>query len=260
MTLGEAIEQQMRVMYALILRDTRTRYGRAFAGFVLMIVWPLTHALILMVGYYVAHKVAPIGTDVSVFVATGALPYILCLYPARMMMFAIVVNQPLLNFPIVKTFDIIIARGILEIILAFWVVLLFCLILFVAGVDFMPQHPEEAVMAILVTIYLGFSIGCLGAVFYKLTRAWIAVQLAVLGVMYVTSGAFFLPSAMPQWIRNIIWYNPLLHTVEWLRTSYYEGYGHGMLDPAYPIAFSTILLFIALAAERAVRGRLMEAY
>lgn len=258
MTLAQSLQTQARVIYALMLRDMRTRFGRTFAGWLIMILWPLSHALVLMLFYYFAHRFAPIGTDVSVFVGTGVLPYVLCFYPARMTMLALVQNQPLLNLPVIKTFDIILARGILEIVNAFWVVFLFCLILYVADIDFMPKRPEDAVMAILATIYLGFAIGFLAAVLYKLWRAWLGIQIGLLILMYVTSGAFFIPTSLPQWMRDLIWINPMLHAVEWLRSAYYEGYGHGMLNPAYLLSYCTALIFIGLAAERGVRGRLME--
>ena len=62
---------QLRVIYALVLRDTRTRFGRSFVGYIIVVMWPFTHALLLMSGYYLVHTVAPIGTEVSIFVGTG---------------------------------------------------------------------------------------------------------------------------------------------------------------------------------------------
>jgi capsular polysaccharide transport system permease protein len=254
------LREQARVIYALILRDTRTRYGRTWAGFVIMILWPLSHALFLMLGYYLVHRVAPIGADINIFVGTGVLPYVLCLYPARMTMLCLVQNQPLLTFPVVKTFDVILARGILEIIIAFWVVCLFCMILYVSDVDFFPRRSEEAMMAILATIYLGFSIGFFAAVLYKLLRAWNGIQIGLLILAYFTGGAFFVPTALPQWIRDILWFNPLLHAIEWLRAAYYEGYGDGMLSREYLLGYATVIMLLGLVAERGVRGRLQQVY
>jgi capsular polysaccharide transport system permease protein len=253
-----ALRVQLRVIYALILRDTRTRFGRTFGGWVIMVVWPLTHGLLLMSGYYILHRVAPVGTDVSVFVGTGVLPYIICLYPARMMMMSLAQNQPLLNFPIVKSADIIIARGALEIINSLWVISLLCVIMYIAGIDFMPQRPEEAMLAILATIYFGFAIGFISAVFYKLARAWLGIQIGLFALMYISSGAFFVPAVLPPVVRDIIWYNPLFHAVEWLRSAYYEGYGNGMLNREYLLGCATMILFIGMLAERGVRGKLME--
>jgi capsular polysaccharide transport system permease protein len=255
-----AISVQLRVIYALVLRDTRTRFGRSFGGYVLIVLWPFTHAMFLMSGYYIVHKVAPIGTEVSVFVGTGVLPYIICVHPARTMMLCIVQNQFLMNFPIVKAADVIIARGVLEIINAFWVVFLLCAVMYIAGIDFLPQRPEEAILAILASIYLGFSMGFTAAIFYKLVRFWLGIQIGILILMYIGSGAFILPSMLPAIVRDIIWFNPMFHAVEWLRSAYYEGYGQGMLSKEYLLAYATVTLFFGLLAERGVRGKLMEAH
>jgi capsular polysaccharide transport system permease protein len=254
------IQEQARVIYALILRDTRTRFGRTFGGFLVMILWPLSHALSLLAGYAVVHSVAPIGTDPSIFVATGVLPYILCIYPARESMPSLVLNSPLLSFPIVKPFDVLFARGILQIIVAFWVAFMFCLIMYLFNIEIMPRNPEEALLAILATIYLGFAIGFLGAILYKITRVWLAFQIAILIVMYLSGGIFFIPTALPQWLRDILWFNPMLHAIEWLRSAYFEGYGQGMLSREYLIGYSTVTLFLGLLAERGMRGKLQQAF
>lgn len=260
MTLAQSLQTQARVIYALMLRDMRTRFGRTFAGWLIMILWPLSHALVLLLAYYGAHQIAPLGTDVPVFIGTGVLPYILCLYPVRMMMACLVQNQQLLNFPIVKTIDVIIARALLEIGNSFWVIFLFCLILYLAGADIFPKRPEDAVMAILAILYFSFAAGFTAAILYKIWRTWLGIQILLLIVMYLTAGAVFIPANAPQSIREIIWFNPMLHAVEWLRSAYYEGYGHGMLNIGYLLGYSTALLFFGLVAERAVRGRLLEAY
>lgn len=253
-----ALREQARVIYALILRDTRTRFGRTFAGFLIIILWPLTHGLFLMLGYFLAHKAAPIGTDIGIFVGTGVIPYILCLYPARMMNFSLVHNQHLFAFPIVKPFDVILARGILEIVVAFWVVAIFCSILFVAGIDFMPHRPEEAVLALAATVYLSVAIGFVSAVCYKIFRAWYAIFIGSIILAYVGSGAFFIPTYLPPLLRDVIWFNPLFQAVEWLRSSFYEGYGDGMLSRGYLLGYSTLTLFLGLALERGLRGKLQQ--
>jgi capsular polysaccharide transport system permease protein len=170
----------------------------------------------------------------------------------------LVLNQPLLHFPVVKSFDVILARGIVEIVTAFWVTAIFCAILFIFGVDVMPIYPQEALLAIFATIYLGFSIGFLGAVFFKVFRPWIVVVIILMIGMYAGSGALFLPSALPQWVQDYLWWNPLLHSVEWLRTAYYDGYGSHLLSRGYLLSFATFNLFLGIAAERAIRGFVLQ--
>lgn len=256
---ASALKVQARVIGALILRDMRTRFGRKITGWIIMVMWPLSHLMFLMIGYLIAHRIAPIGTNVTVFIGTGALPYILCLYPARMIMLCLVQNQPLLLFPPVTAVDVIIARSALEIVNAFWVVALFCLALFVLDIDFLPMRYADAILAILATIYLGFAIGFISAILYKLVRAWLAIQIVLLILAYIVSGAIVPITSVPEQFRQWLWFNPLVHSVEWLRSAYYDAYGEGILNRGYLIGYATMLLFVGLITERAVRGRLLEA-
>jgi capsular polysaccharide transport system permease protein len=263
LTAGEQIRRegpfriQVRVIGALILRDMRTRFGRSFFGWIIMVIWPLAHLACLLAGYVLVHRIAPIGTDVTVFASTGVLPYILCLYPARMIMFCLVQNQQLLLFPIVSAIDIIVARSILEIVNAFWVVFVFCLVLYIAGIPFLPYDYTNAVFAILSTIYLGFSIGFFSAVMMKIARLWFVVQFGGLLFAYIFSGAFVPVSLAPTWAQDLLWFNPLVHCVEWLRSAYYEGFGESILSPAYLLGYSTVTLVSALIIERSLRGLLL---
>lgn len=249
---------QIRVVGALMLRDMQTRFGRSFFGYVISVAWPLAHLLALMVVYLVIRRAIPVGTNAPVFLGTGILPYILCLYPARMIMMSLFQNQPLLYFPIVKSFDVILARGILEIITAFWVTAFFCAILYLFGVDIMPVNAEEALLAIFATIYLSFAIGFISAVLYKMVRAWMVVVILLLITMYFTSGALVMPSTLPDWVQYYMWFNPLLHSVEWLRAAYYDGYSYGMLSRTYLVGFATVLLAAGFMAERAFRGMILQ--
>ena len=255
----QAIQSQARVIGALMLRDMRTRFGRTFFGYLVIVGWPLSHLLMLMVIYTLTRSVIPIGTNASVFFATGVLPYILCLYPSRMTLMSLVQNYPLLYFPIVKSLDVVLARGLLEIITAFWVTAIFCFLLVLFGIDIMPIHLEEALLAVFATIYLAFSLGFFGALIYKVFRPWQIVHIIAMIVMYFCSGALFLPSALPDTVQYYIWFNPLLHSVEWLRSAYYDGYSYGLLSKPYLLGVSTAFLMAGLIAERSMRGIILQA-
>jgi capsular polysaccharide transport system permease protein len=254
---ASAIASQVRVIYALILRDMRTRFGRSFLGYLVAIAFPLTHLLVLTASHVAIKRIAPVGTDHALFIATGILPYILCFYPARMIMLCIVQNHPLLAFPIVKPLDIMFARAALEVVIAFTVTIIYLLVLLTSDVEAVPLDAVEATAAILSTIFLGVGIGMLSAILYKLTRAWLAIQIGTMILLFASCGAFFVPTALSEEIRNILWYNPLLHSVEWLRLAYYEGYGEEMLSRQYLISVAVALFFISILGEKAIRGRIM---
>ena len=250
---------QKRIIGALILRDMKTRFGRSHVGYLIAIAWPLSHMLLIMGAQFVTARVTPIGTDLTVFAGTGILPYILCLYPARMMTLAIMVNQPLLLFSIVKTTDMIIARAILEILTSCVVAMIFMFVLYAADVDFQPIDISEAVFAVLASIYVGISIGTLNAVLYMLFRqAWMIIFILIMIAGYSTSGAFVLSSNLSLDVRNVLWFNPIFQCVEWLRSAYYDGYGSSSLSKIYVLGFASVCLFLGVLGEKLFRGRFYQ--
>jgi len=253
------IAVQLRIIRALVLRDMRARFGAGFVSYVVAIGIPLIHLLGLMVVPLIADQIAPIGTDYGLFAATGVLPYILCLYPARMTMLCLVDSGPLLSFPAVKPLDVIWARALLETVMAVTVTLIFIFCLRLADIEVMPHDAAQATAAILSTIYLGLGMGFVGAILFKLFRAWMFGQLLIVIVMYLTSSAFVLPRMLPPEVREVIWFNPLLHSVEWLRLAYYEGYGEDLLSRTYLLGFATVLFALGMLFERLLRGRLIMA-
>ena len=257
---SRAFSIQKRVISALILRDMKTRFGRTHVAYLIAIAWPLAHMLGIMGVQFAIGRVVPIGTDLAVFAATGLLPYILCIYPARMMMQAIKLNQPLLLFSIVKTTDMLIARGILEVLSAAVVAMIFVFIMYASNVDLTPIDMSEAIMAVLGSIYLGVSVGALSAIFFILFgMGWNVTFILISILLYATSGALLLSSTYPPELLDVLWYNPLFQLVEWMRTAYYDSYANSPLSRTYVLGFATASLFLGLITERIFRGRLYQA-
>ena len=255
----DAQHRQGYVIKALVLRDMRSRFGRNYLGYLIAILWPLSHLAFISLLYSAANRIAPTGGDPMVFVSTGVMPYILCLYPSRLMTFAIFSNKNLLQFPIVKSLDLVLARGILEVLTAFCVVAAYAACLLAMGVDIQPLSDSDAVLAICATVYFSLACGLLNAIVFMLWPSWQIAYIIIIIIMYGTAGTFIQASVFPENVRDYIWYNPLLHCVEWLRLGYYEDSGESMLSRTYLITVSTIILVIGLALERAVRGKFLQA-
>lgn len=245
------------IVGALILRDLRTRYGRTHLGYLMAVAWPLSHLVTIVTLMSLANRVTPLGNDPAVFVSSGVMPYILCLYPARMMGIAIETNKPLFLFPVIKPIYIILSRGIIEFLTAFLVVILFFVGALAYGVDIIPPDPAMWGAAVSSTIYLSVCMGFFNTIVSSIFKMWNILFLVVMFALYSTSGVFILPSTLSQEMRDAMWFNPLVHCVEWIRASYYEGYGDDMLSPAYLIGVATCFLFLSLLGERFLRGKLL---
>ncbi|MGF6258904.1 ABC transporter permease [Ensifer sp. ZNC0028] len=252
-----SIQSRMNVIGALILRDMRTRFGRSHIGYLLAIAWPFVHLTVLVTIMAFVNKVAPIGGDPAVFVSTGVLPYIVCLYPARMMGMALDVNRPLFLFPVVRPFDVIVSRAVIEFLTAFVVVILAYAALTLISVDVTPIDKVTLASGLLATIYLSLSFGFLNVVLASIFRMWNITFVMIMIILYMTAGVFAVPSALTADARELMWFNPLFHCVEWLRSAYYEGYGDDALSRTYLLSVATVSFFLGLLGERFLRGKLL---
>ncbi len=247
-----------RVFVASLLRDIRTRFGNSYFSYIIAVGWPLTHMVILYGVYVFGNKLAPVGDDPGVFVATGITPYILCLYPARMVALTFMHTRPLLQFPIVRPMHLILSRVILEVFTAFLVLALFVAILYGLKAAVMPQDLYRAISSTLLGIFFGIGIGLMGAVGYAIVKnAAVVIVFSILFVLYISSGVFFPSVFMSENVRNVLWYNPMYHCIGLLRSSYYDTYGFGEFSYTFLFLSGATVNLVGVAGERFLRGKLI---
>ncbi len=255
--LWSAAQRQRRVIYALLLRNIRTRFFGHGLGYLFALGWPLSHILIVVALFSFSGRTAPYGDSTTLFVATGALPFMTFSYLARFMMLSVIRNRPLLAFPEVKVLDVLMAGAVQEILAASCVTLMLMVLAWLAGIEVVPRDIVQAALAYAAAILLGLGFGMLNGVLALALPMWFTGYALANIVLWVTSGVVFVPDAMPAAIRAVLAYHPVLQIIEWTRAAYYEGYGSVVLDRAYPVYFGIVTLFLGLFLERMVRGHLL---
>lgn len=247
---------QIRVIGALLLRDLRARMAGSAWNYAKFIAVPLFHLLSLSITYAIIGRRVLLGTDQIVFFVSGILPFILFLYPIRSNIHVLEENRPLLVFPIINPIDIVLARILLEAINSLAIIGILATMLYLAGIDVMPKNIFKTVTGIAATIGLAVSFCIPNAIIARLIANWQqACVLTAIG-LYIISGAFFLPSQMPESIRTAMYFNPLAHCVEWIRSGYYETYKEGLLDRGFLGSSILGLTALGLVLERYLRGKL----
>ncbi|MDT2019461.1 ABC transporter permease [Methylocella sp. CPCC 101449] len=240
-----------------MLRDIRTRMFGSSLGFIIVIVWPLSHILILVAIHSLLGHMAPYGSSTPLWVATGTVPFMVFSYMSRFMMLSVVQNKPLLYFPVISVTDILFARAIVEILSSSTVIMFVILILITVGVDVYPMELSTVVTAVLVSALLGLGVGVLNGVIAAFVPAWVTGYTLLVILLWAASGIMFVPSHLPQQVQTVLYFHPVLHTIEWVRSGYYDGYNSDILDKWYPIIFGTCALMLGLVAERVFRGKII---
>ena len=255
----ERLKIQVRVIHALIIRETRTRFGDSRLGYGWAVIEPILHITLLWVMFsLLMHGTPPIGTHFFLFYYTGLIPFHVFVHTSTNMMYGVTGNGPLLQLPPVKPFDVILARGLLEFATDLVVAVLLLAGFAAVGIPALPDDLWSAATALIVTALLGCGVGYINAVLQTLFRSWDKLWNNATRLCYFFSGIFYVPGMMPDWARDILAWNPLLHAIDWFRAAFFASYQPHWLDRRYLVIAAIVALLVGLAGERGAQRRLSE--
>jgi capsular polysaccharide transport system permease protein len=256
---GAALATQGRVVHALIIRETRTRFGDSTLGYGWALLEPILHILTLSLFFAVLmHGRPPIGSQFFIFYYTGLIPYHVFVHTSSSMNYAVTSNGSLLQLPLVSTFDVIIARGLLELVTDLLVAVVLLAGFGALGLGTMPDNLAGVAASIAAIWVFGCGCGFINAVITGFCKSWDKIWNQMTRILYFCSGIFYVPGMMPDWLRNILAWNPVLHAIDWFRSSFFVDYDPHWLDRTFLVAAAVAALLVGLALERAARHRLYE--
>lgn len=254
----DALTVQARVILAFILRDMRTRFGRSRLGYFWAVFEPLTMILALTLIFSLMDRGSPINVDIHLFFFTGIIPWMLFSRGVSMMSNAIESTTALLTYPQVKAVDMIIARIILEFATLFIVSLIYLCFLYFWGILDRIESVLMSIVVLMLAILLGSGFGLVGGVIKLYFPGYSSFQGLLMRVMFFVSGVFFVADSLPSVIRDGLWYNPVLHLMEWERSVFFYGFESQFYQPIYPLLWILGLGFLGLAGERVTRSKLRQ--
>ena len=187
----ERLRTQGRVIHALIIRETRTRFGDSKLGYGWALLEPIAHILMLSLVFAVLMRGRPpIGEEFFIFYYTGIIPYHMFVHTSSSMTYAIASNGSLLQLPLVGTFDVLMARGLLELLTDTLVAALLLAGFGALGLGALPQDFAGVSTSLLVVWLLGCGCGFLNAVINAFAKSWDKIWAQLTRLLYFCSGIF----------------------------------------------------------------------
>lgn len=255
MSVASGFATQARVIHAVVLRETRTRFGQHRLGYLWALAEPVVWLLTFYGIYSVLGRQGPIGMPLITFLATGILTYQLFRKTADQGAAAISGNKALLYYPQVQTLDLVVARTALE---AVTYTVVFVLIVGVHAMATDAWTIHSALMTawgFLLASLLGMTMGlflcALGVLWPTVDR----VRGPLMRPLFWVSGLFFTANSLPTQARDVLLYNPVLHCVEIVRDGWFTAYSARHADATYVLVWILGLAFVGLTMERVVRRR-----
>lgn len=245
-----------RVIGAVVLRETRTRFGISRLGYLWALFEPMMHTAALVAVFTALGRGAPVGDNLTLFLVTGVTPWLLFNHVCDRSMQAVNANRALLTYPHVMPLDLIVARVILESATMLVVFALLCAGCALAFGGYAIERPLAVFAALASLAIIGAGLGMLFSAATLVCPTLERLLPTIRRPLFFVSGIFFVADRLPPQAREWLAYNPLLHAIEWLRSAFFVDFESGFSAPLFPVAFGCCALCLGLAAERLTRGRI----
>jgi ABC-type polysaccharide/polyol phosphate export permease len=246
-----ALAIQRRVIFALLMREVLTRYGRHNIGFLWLFVEPMIFTVGVTALWSVTKSVHGSTIPITAFALTGYSSVLLWRNMPGRCIAALLPNLPLLYHRDVRVADIFAARLLLEAIGASASFLLLGLLFWLIGWMDLPENLLEVIGGWLALAWFGMALALLlGALSVRselVEKLWHPLSY----LTFPLSGAAFMVDALPRVAQDYVLLLPMVHGVEIVREGYFGSHAHAHYDAGYLIAAALVLTFLALAQIRA---------
>jgi capsular polysaccharide transport system permease protein len=253
-----AIGIQGRVLFALIMREMTTRYGRNAGGYVWAVLEPAATIAIMSAVFQAIAQRPAIGTHFPVFFATGYMAFHFYLDISRAVGNAVTANRALLSFPRVTIVDAIVARFVLQFLTSTFVTALILAVLLAVFDEAVIVRYEYIALAIGLASFLGLAMGLFNAVSFAWSPTWETIFGLINRPLFIISGIFFLYEGLPEPVRAVLWWNPLMHVTALMRAGFYPAYEAGFVSPVYVVLCAAVPFLLGVMLMRTLRATLLE--
>lgn len=246
------LEIQKAVIFALFVRELKTRFGKYRMGYVWALLEPVAHVTVLSLIWSAMGTHDFNGIPVPMYILTGMIPFLYFQKSVSLCMNAIDANRGLFNYRQVRPIDPVLARIVLETIIHFSSYLF---LLFIAGwflrydVAINDALGLITINSLLLITTLG--VGLLFSVYNTLyPEIMKLVPLLLFRILYFISGIMFPLIFVPaEYHRWLLW-NPLLHIVEFNHLYYFSNFVTGEVSLSYVLLFAMASLTLGLLSYR----------
>jgi capsular polysaccharide transport system permease protein len=240
----------LRAILALMLREMSSTYGRSPGGYLWAVVEPVAGIAILTYASALMFSNPPLGRSFELFYATGMLPFLMFTMIANRVGTSLLFSRPLLIYPAVTFADAVFARffvNLLTELLVFVVVMTGLLMMFDTGAAFDPLRVAES---LALTAIFALAVGTANAYLFLRWHLWHVLWSVISRPLFLISGVFFMFNMLPNPMKDLLWYNPLIHVIGIMRAGFYPTYMADYTAPAYVLLVSMALFAAAFFALR----------
>ncbi len=250
-----SLEVLKDVIFALFIREIKTRFGAYRLGLVWAFLEPMAFVLVISALRSIQSSGSLFGGEshsipFPIFLMLGFIPYQMFSKLLTKGAAAVEANQGLFNYRQVRPIDAIWARTLLEILVYSGVMLIFIGLFWWFGFEAGIADPLRLIVVFALLSLLGGGIGmiiCVGQLrFPELDKI---VPLLTRPLFFI-SGLFFSLNDIPSQFHHYLLWNPILHAIELIRNACYPSYNADLVSMSYLASIALVTVFFGLAMYR----------
>ncbi len=235
-----------RTIFALMLREMATTYGRSPGGYLWAILEPTAGILLLTLIFSAAFRAPPLGVNFPIFYASGLVPFMLYIGVSNKMATALLFSKPLLTYPTVTFIDALTARFLVNVLTHIMVAyVIYSFILLVYETRTIIDLPR-ILLAFAMAAVLSGGIGIMNCFLFSRFPVWQQIWTIINKPLFLISCIFFIYESIPQPYRDYLWYNPVVHIIGVSRSGFYSNYRAEYASPLYVMGLGLGLTLLGL--------------
>jgi capsular polysaccharide transport system permease protein len=112
--------------------------------------------------------------------------------------------------------------------------------------------------ALMLAGALALGVGTLNCFLFTRFPIWQQAWSILMRPMFIISCVFMVYNNMPEFLREWLWFNPLVHIVGLMRRGFYSSYDAPYVSVGYVLGFSAVCLVMGLIFLRRYQYELLH--
>ncbi len=252
-----SLDVQLRVLGALFMRETLTRYGRHNLGFLWLFVEPMIFTLGVTALWTATKSVHGSDLPIVAFALTGYSSVLLWRNMPGRCIGALWNNLALMYHRNIKVLDIYLARILLEFGGATMSFATLGTMFILLGILEPPQDILQVAAGWLLIAWFGGAMAIwLGALSHEseiVDKLWHPASY----LLFPLSGSAFLVAVLPRAAQEVVLYIPVVHGIEFIREGWFGIRARAVYDLGYLIPFNLVVSVLAMLTVRRVSAHVV---
>ncbi len=235
-----------RAIFALIVREMSTTYGRSPGGYFWAVAEPIAGIALLTFFFSLMLRAPALGSNFAYFYATGMVPFTFYVDVNAKVSLSLKFSRQLLFYPRVTFTDALIARFLLSF---FTQILIFFLVflIIIQAYDIKPTLDFKSIFIGLgMAAILGLGIGTMNCFLILRIPVWQRIWAIFTRPLFLVSSIFYLFETVPEPFKSFLWYNPLVHIVGMMRRGFFATYDAAYVSVSFVCILSLVLMGFGL--------------